>query len=134
LHKNGYFKITEITISKKIDIKYYMNDSIIALKGIAYKYVFPFIYLKNKNDSFVIDVRTIEEINCKSSFFYMKCFGVFLTGSISILVLTASLKRPNISSSLEFLGGSLIPITFSYLLYNDAFKKYNTKTDWSFYQ
>lgn len=133
LQKNGYNETFEIKISKKITIKYKKDTSIITLTERAFKYEFPYIYFKNEHDTLKIDVRNIETLSLKSPYIYCNYTGLFFTGNLSLLIIAAGFKRPNFYASMQSFVGSLIPISLSYLLIKDAHKKYNTKTEWSFY-
>ena len=107
---------------KNISIQYKTDTGIVSFKGKTSDYEFPYLVLKRKNDSIVIDVRRIEKIRFASSTITLNYVGAVITANITITLIANRL--------IEF---AIIPATLSFVLIASAHRKLNTKTEWHFY-
>ncbi len=128
LLKMGTFSKTEIKFSKKLTIRYKTDSGSFTYKCKAYKYEFPFLYIKGKTDSTIFDIRKIEHLNCNSKFIVLNYIGALLTTDLSVLFLLQGIK----SSVPIFYFISSTSLFSTYLLIKGTKTRLDTKNKWSF--
>lgn len=132
IQKNGTLRLVQIPIRKKISIKYRTDTGIFELKFKPISYQFPYLYIKNSTDTLVLDVRKIEQLNCTSNNYSLNILA--MVWPCSVASGTLLYKAYDVTHLRYFnIGLGLLPLPIAYLFAKNAFRKYNTKTEWSFY-
>ena len=122
LQKNGKFRTLQLHLPKRILIVYKIDSTVISQRGKAFKYMFPYLYLKHGKDTLVTDVRKIEELK-----FFPSVAPLYYAGAYFAAGLTIGLA---LNWELQF---AVIPLALTYLLIGNAHRNLDTKTKWSFY-
>ena len=131
LQKNATLNAVELKHNKKISLIYKSDKGLVSFKGKVYNYKFPFLYIKNKKDTLVIDVRKVEEIKFTSPNIALYYIGAFLPAVITIGLISGGMfVDGGYSISTAF---AIIPGSLTYLIIKSGHRKLNTKTEWSFY-
>ena len=133
LQKNGTLKTIELHLHEKYSILYKSDAGLVSYKGKASDYDFPYLVLKRKSDTIVIDVRKIEEIRFTSDVLPLCYIGIFLNTDLSIALFSDAVTNSVTHSNYKELSLILIPTSITYLLIKAAYRKLNTKTEWHFY-
>src|SRR6185312_3220201 len=78
LQKNNSLKTTILDPSKRISLDYKSDSCLIVYKGRINDYMFPYLVLRRKNDTLVLDVRRIERMRFTSNTLSLNYIGIFL--------------------------------------------------------
>lgn len=132
IQKNGTLRLVQIPLRKKITIKYSTDTGIFEMKFKPISYQFPYLHIKNLTDTLVLDVRKIEILKCTSDNFGLNILA--MVWPCSAFSGTQLYVAYDVTHLRYFrIGLGLLPLPIAYLLTQNAFRKYNTKTEWSFY-
>jgi len=132
LQKNGTLKTYKLSHNKKLSLIYKSDTGLISYKGKISNYKFPYLSLKRKADTIIIDVRKIEEIRFTSPHLVSHYIAAFLTANLTIGLISNVIVEDFGTSYLQFFY-AIIPTTLAYICINTGYRKFNTKTEWSFY-
>jgi hypothetical protein len=135
MQKNNTFRSTRIKVTKKMKITFVTDSGKANYSGRAFKYKFPYLYFKRPNDTLIVDVRTIEELRCTAENYMFNFLGVvYPLGALSGKLIDKASSYDNMGQRLGFFLPALLPLPLMYVLIDNAFRNYNTKTVWSFTQ
>ena len=130
LQKNETLKKREIKLCKGILIEYSNAGTMKIVSGKAFRYEFPFLFLKTKSDTLQVDVRNIKSIGIHHQLEALNVTGAILAPFITTLFLLDIAS--GVAFPLEkilFLPGGVL----SYYCIKAWPHRYNTETEWSFY-
>lgn len=133
LQKNGTDRLFQFRLPKLISFDYQTDSGVTNIEANAVKYEFPFMELRNKQNSIQIDVRKINKLKYKSRIAGLYYLGAFTTSLFSITVIVTTLiDHSNATEVASMLTLACFPASLSYIQLYLADRKFNTKKKWSF--
>lgn len=135
MQKNNTFRSARIKVTKKMKITFVTDSGKVNYAGRAFKYEFPYLYFKRPNDTLIVDVRKIEQLKCTAENYIANFLvAIYPFGVLSGVFIDKALTPNEPYKRVFFITMAVLPIPLMYLLIDNAFRNYNTKSVWSFTQ